>query len=146
MREKKSLTDISFSLKDIVLIGAVLFCIWLYFNPFNNSSIKSLEEANAEKDKKIAQIKTERDSLKNERLITDHKIDSLKKVQLLSEETISRLKSESKSKDLEIKDLREDLKGFDDMINENDKKINDLKKNPIKLPKGKLVEKLSQKL
>jgi hypothetical protein len=40
--------------KDYIIIGLVIFCIWIYFNPFNNDKIKELEKDNDDKSRLYA--------------------------------------------------------------------------------------------
>jgi hypothetical protein len=136
----------SFDLKNIIIGALIIFCIWIYFNPFNNNKIEGLEKDISEKTEKIDKIGFQRDSLKVERLMLDKKLKELKDIDKLRSDTINKLIISSRKKDIEIRTLRNDLKFFSELLSEQEKKIDDLEKNPIVLPKNKLVEKTLEKL
>jgi peptidoglycan hydrolase CwlO-like protein len=144
--EKKTGISITIDLKDIVIVLLILFCIFLYFNPFKSSSIKDLEESIDLKDKEIKKIELERDSLKRERNKIDSKIDSVERIYQNRKDTIQNLKNISKSQKQQINELRSDIDMFNKMLQENEKKIISIKKNPIVLPKDKILKKITEKL
>jgi hypothetical protein len=132
--------------KDIIIIALVIFCIWIYFNPFNNDKIKDLEKDNNDKQTKISKIEFTRDSLKSERVLIDGELKKLKELSNLRSDTINFYKKISTTKGHEIKILRESLDTYEEMLEKREKQIDELIKNPIVLPKNKLVEKTSEKL
>ena len=132
--------------KDIIIIALVIFCIWIYFNPFNNDKIKDLEKDNNDKQTKISKIEFTRDSLKSERVLIDGELKKLKELSNLRSDTINFYKKISTTKGHEIKTLRESLDTYEEMLEKREKQIDELIKNPIVLPKNKLVEKTSEKL
>jgi chromosome segregation ATPase len=140
--EKKPMFDF----RNLVIGGLIIFCIWIYFNPFNGDKISGLEKDIFEKNKKIDKIEFERDSLKLERLVLDGQLKKLKEISKLRNDTINILLSSSRRKDGEIKTLRNSLKSFKDFLSDQEKKIDELEKNPIVLPKNKLLEKTAEKL
>lgn len=144
--EKKTEINLTLNLKDILIILLLISCIFLCFNPFKSSSIKELEESIAAKDIEIKKIAHQRDSLKKEREFIDLKIDSVEKVYQSRKDTIQNLKDISKVQRQQISELRGNIEMFNKMLQENEKKINDLKKNPIVLPKDKVLKKITEKL
>jgi len=135
-----------FDFKNLIIGGLIIFCIWIYFNPFNSDKISSLEKDNRDKENEIKKIGWQRDTLLLKRIMIDNELKDLKKLSELRSDTIDIYKKVSKSKDYEIKELKKDLKFYNDMLSEQEKKIDELEKNPIILPKNKIIEKISEKL
>jgi len=132
--------------KDYIILGFILFSLWIYFNPFNNDKIKKLEDDNNDKQTQIDKIKKSRDSLKLERIELDKQLKEFKNLSKFRLDTINLYRKISLNKGQEIKFLKESLDTFEDMLEKREKQIDELMKNPIILPKNKLVEKTSEKL
>lgn len=132
--------------KDYIILGLILFSLWIYFNPFNNDKIKKLEDDNNDKQTQIDKIKNSRDSLKLERIELDKQLKEFKNLSKFRLDTINLYRKISSNKGQEIKFLKESLDTFEDMLEKREKQIEELMKNPIILPKNKLVEKTSEKL
>jgi chromosome segregation ATPase len=143
---KKNISEINISLRDILIMILLILCLWLYLNPLNKSNIDFLKEKNKDLDKQVQQIETERDSLKKQRIDTYKKIDSLTNVTNSRSDSIKKLKSLSYNQRLEIKEQNEKIKLFDEMLEESERQIEKLRKNPIILPKNKIIEKMKEKL
>jgi peptidoglycan hydrolase CwlO-like protein len=144
--QEKNVQKIVLDIKDLIIIGLILFGIWMYFNPFNKSKVSELDDDNSKKDKQLQGIELVRDSLKKERQKFDLRLDSLRNVSKIRRDSINSLYRESLKKQNEIKDLREDLTQFNDMVERQSRKISELEKNPILVPKNKIVEKTSGQL
>ena len=132
--------------KDYIILVFILFSLWIYFNPFNNDKIKKLEDDNNDKQTQIDKIRYSRDSLKLERIDLDKQLKEFKNLSKLRLDTINLYRRISSNKGQEIKFLKESLETFEDMLEKREKQIDELMKNPIILPKNKLVEKTSEKL
>lgn len=146
MGDTKTNFNITINLKDLIIIGLIIFCIFLYFNPFKNSTIKELEESIKDKDNQIKKIELQRDSLKKVREKLDVKIDSIEKIYQFRKDTINNLKRLSQSQRIQINQLRGDVDMYNNMISENEKRIKDIKQNPILVRKDKLLKKITEKL
>jgi len=136
----------TFDFRNLVIGGLIIFCIWIYFNPFNSDKISNLEKDNKDKENEIKKIGSQRDTLLLERIVIDNELKDLKKLSEFRSDTIEIYKKASKSKDYQIKELKKDLKFYSDILNEQEKKIDELERNPIVLPKNKIIEKISEKL
>lgn len=132
--------------KNVIIIALILFCIWLYFNPFNSDKIDDLEKDNQVKTEQISKIQFQRDSLAVERKLLDGKIESLKNTSELRKDSIKSLQSFSLKKEIEIRVLRDDLRLWNSVLKEREKKIEELERNPIVLPKNQIVSKTAEKL
>ncbi len=145
-KQDNSPKKIVLEIKDLIIIILVMVLLWFHFNPMKNTKVSELDDDNKRKDKELNDIKIVRDSLKKEREKFDLKLDSLKKVTKIRRDSINFLAKESYRKLLEIKDLKEDLTFYNDMVARQSRKIAELEKNPIILPKNKLIEKSSESL
>jgi len=136
----------TFDFRNLVIGGLIIFCIWIYFNPFNSDKISNLEKDNKDKEDEINKIGRQRDTLLLKRIMIDNELKDLKKLSEFRSDTIEIYRKASKSKDYEIKELKKDLNFYNDMLSDHRKKIDYLEKNPIILPKNKIIEKISEKL
>ena len=146
IQTKKILKKMKLETKDYVIISLILFCIWIYFNPFNNDEISSLEKDNKNKQELIDKIELKRDSILSERVAINIEIKRLEKLSVVRLDSINIYKKLSNKKDNEIEELKEDLKSFSYILSRREKKIDELIKNPIVLPIDKLVEKTREKI
>lgn len=135
-----------FDFKNFIIGGLIVFCIWIYFNPFNSDKISDLEKDNKNKEDEIQKIQSQRDTLRLRRIMLDNELNDLKKLSELRSDTIDLYKKISKSKDSEIKELKKEVKFYSNILTDQGKKIDELEKNPIILPKNKIIEKISEKL
>lgn len=132
-------------IRNVLIILLIGVCIWFFFNPMTNQKIEVLQEDNVNKQQKIDKLTKERDSLKNERINIDLEIEKLQKLSKLRHDTIQMYKRISSYKDSEIRDLKADVNLYNELLDRRKKEIDDLVKNPIILPKNKIVEKSSEK-
>ena len=133
--------------RNVIIIALILFCVWLYFNPFNNSNkIDDLEKDNKNKTEQITKIQSQRDSLTLERKNLDTKIEILKKITESRKDSIKYLQSISIKKEIQIIGLKDDLKTWEEFLKERERKIEELERNPIILPKNQLADKTAEKL
>lgn len=138
--------EIKINFRDLIIIILIGVCVFLYFKPFDNNTIDTLNKDNEVKGESIQKIQHERDSLKKERKILDVRLEKLEDLATLRGDTINYYKRLSKLKDYEIKDLREDLKTYNQMLETKNLQIDELVRKPIILPKKLLVDKTKEKL
>lgn len=132
--------------KDLLIILLIGICIFIYFKPIKKESVSVLQGDNSSKDEQIKQIQKQRDSLLNERKLLDFELNKLRQLSNFRSDTINFYKKLSKSKDVEIVNLREDLRIYNLMLSKRKDQIDNLISNPIILPKNKLIEKTLEKL
>jgi hypothetical protein len=138
--------EIKINFKDLIIIVLIGICIWFYFKPFDKTDIDELDKDNSVKSESIKKIQFERDSLLEERKKLDKKLEKFEELAILRGDTINFYKKLSKLKDFEIKDLKEDLKIYNQMLESRNIEIDQLIRKPIILPKNLLVEKTKEKL
>lgn len=138
--------EIKINFKNLIIIVLIGICIWFYFKPFDKTDINGLDKDNSVKSESIKKIQFERDSLIEERKKLDKKLEKFKELATLRGDTINFYKKLSKLKDFEIKDLKEDLKIYNQMLESRNREIDELIRKPIILPKNLLVEKTKEKL
>jgi hypothetical protein len=133
-------------IRNVLIIFLILFCIWMFFNPFGTNRITELENDNKLKQDSIDILTRERDSIQKQRGVIDVDIVKLQVLAKNRKDTIEFYKRLSKSKDIEIRDLKENISVYDEMIRRTEEQIDRLMKNPIILPKNKIVEKTAEKI
>jgi cell division protein FtsB len=137
--------NVSINIKDVLIVILILCLGWFIYLYVSTDSNKLLEDIKS-KDEQIAKLQTQRDSLKNARIIIDKDIQKIK-----DEYTKDSLEAELTKKETEalykqIDKLRGDVKFWEVIFKEQKKRIEDLEKNPIMVPKSEILQKLSQKI
>lgn len=133
-------------IRNILIVVLILVCIWLFFNPFNNNKIETLEKDNQNKQLQIDSIQRLRNVLKDERLKIDKELLYFKELSDARGDTIALFKKLAKLKDFEIKDLRGDIQLYNEMLKRKREEIDDLILRPIVLPKNIIVVKTKEKM
>jgi len=142
--QKKMTYNININIKDIIIIILVLSLGWFVYK-YMNSDVDKLKENIDQRDKENEKLQTERDSLEealnpiNQDILkyrNQYKLDSLKSLDLLE-----------KIEDLE-KDkigLKKTIKYYEGSLSEANKRIEELEKNPVIIPKKEILEKITEK-
>ena len=146
MEDQENKKKYLFELKDLIILLLIIAAVWIYFNPFSKTDVTALEKSIEEKDTKLRKTEAERDSIRKEREKIDDKIKVSESIYVLRADTIKNLKRISAIQRSEINDLKEGLEFYHDFIKKQSDKITHLEKNPIILPKGQILEKITQKL
>jgi len=142
--QKKMTYNIDINIKDIMIIILFISLGWFVYK-YMNSDVDTLKENIDQRDKENEKLQTERDSLEdalnpiNQDILkyrNQYKLDSLKSLDLLE-----------KMEDLE-KDkigLKKTIKYYEGSLSEANKRIEELEKNPVIIPKKEILKKITEK-
>jgi hypothetical protein len=138
--------EIKINIRDLVIVILIGLCLWFYLRPLDLVDIEQVKKDNLEKKELIDKIEQERRTLSTERKILDSELERLRELASFRSDTINFYRRLSRIKDTEIKDLKENLKLYNQMLEKRNQQIDELLKKPIILPKNQLVDKTKEKL
>jgi len=131
----------------IVLISLLGFVLIIFgANKLINNMDKGLKEENERLKKEFNSIQSERDSLKRSRELMKVKFDSIQLVIKYEEDKINDLNRALLISKKDLSYALSDLESEKSKIKETDKKIEELKSNPIKREGDQLLKSLDKKL